>query len=76
MECACSAGVDVVWGISQNRVFWRFLFLLHISDLPGTFEYVLVGSADDSTLLTEGPGLSDRAFIVASLNCDLLLIDE
>ena len=55
-----SENVRVVSGVPQGCVLGPLLFLLYTSDLPITLENMLVGYADDSTLLAEVPEPGNR----------------
>ena len=50
--------------------------MLYIADLPGLLQNVLVGYADDSTLLCRIPHPRERSFVAASLNDDLAVISD
>ena len=51
VDGVCSSSIDVVSGVSQGSGLGPLLFLLYIADLSGLLQNVLVGYADDSTLL-------------------------
>ena len=70
----CSSSIDVVSGVPQGSVLGPLLFLLYIVDLPGLLQNVLVGYADDSTLLYRIPHPRDRSSVAASLNDDVLAV--
>jgi len=71
-----SSSIDIVSGVPQGSVLGPLLFLLYIADLPGLLQNVLVGYADDSTLLCRIPHPRDRASVAASLNDDLATISD
>ena len=72
----CSSNIDVVSGVPQGSVFGPLLFLLYIPVLSGLLQNVLVGYADDSTLLCKIPHSRDRASVAASLNDNLTVISD
>ena len=71
-----SLSIDVVSGVPQGSVLSPLLFLLYIADHPGLLQNVLVGYADDSTLLCRIPHPCDRASVAASLDDDLAVIND
>ena len=76
VDGASSRPVGVVSGVPQGSVLGPLLFLLYTSDLSDALENVLVGYADDSTLIATVPRPSDRISVVSSLNRDLIRIGE
>ena len=76
MDGVCSSSIDVVSGVPQESVLSPLLFLLYIADLSGLLQNVLVGYADDSTLLYRIPHPRDRSCVAASLNNDLAVISD
>ena len=60
----------------QGNDLGPLLFLLYIADLPGLLQNVLVGYADDSTLLCRIPHLRGRSSVAASLNDDSAVISD
>ena len=71
VDGVCSSSVDVVSGVPQGCVHGPLLFLLYIADQPdlaGLLQNVLVGYADDSTLLWSS--------VAVSLNDDLAVISD
>lgn len=69
-----SSVVSVISGVPQGSVLGPLLFLLYIRDLPLLLENVLVGYADDSTLIAPVSCPRDRVLVAASLNRDLDVI--
>ena len=76
LDFICSSVVNVVSGVPQCSVLGLLLFLLYIRDLSPLLENVLVGYVDDSTLVTSVSSLCERPNIAASLNRDLISIDN
>ena len=76
IDGVCSSSIDVVSGVPQGSVLGPLLFLLYIADLPGQLQNVLVGYADDSTLICRIPHPRDRSSMAASLNDDLAVISD
>ena len=72
----CNSSIDVVSAVPQSSVLGPLLFLLHIADLPGLLQNVLVCYTDDSTLLCRIPHPRDRTSVAASLNDDLAVISD
>ena len=71
VDGARSVAVQVVSGVPQGSVIGPLLFSLYTRDLSVNLANVLVGYADDSTLVAHVPRPSARAAVVASLNRDL-----
>ena len=76
VDGVCSSSIHVVSGMPQGSVLGPLLFLLYIADLPGLLQNVLVGYADDSTLLCKIPHPCDSATVAASVNDDLAVISD
>ena len=76
VDGVCSSSIAVISGVPQGSILGPLLFLLYIADLPGLLQNVLVGYADDSTLLYRIPHPLDRSSVVASLNDDLAAISD
>ena len=51
VDGVCSLSIDVESGVPQGIGLGQLLFLFYIAVLPGLLQNVLVGYADDSTLL-------------------------
>ena len=60
VDGVCSSSIDVISGVPQGSVLGPLLFKLYIADLLGLLQNVLVGYADDSTLLCRIPHPRDR----------------
>ena len=71
-----SSVVNVVSSVPQGSILGPLLFLLYIRDHPPMLENVLVGYADDSTLVASVSSPCKRPTIAASLNRDLVSIDK
>ena len=71
VDGAYSSSVAVLSGVPQGSVLGPLLFLLYVRDLQQDLENVLLGYADDSTLMAHVPSSRDRPSISASLNRDL-----
>ena len=76
VDGVCSSSVVVVSGVPQGSVLGLLFFFLYIADLPGLLHNMLVGYADDSTLLLRIPHPRDRSPVAASLNDDLAVISD
>ena len=76
VDGVCSSSIDVLSGVPQGSVLGPLLFLLYIDDLPELRQNVLVGYADDSSLLCRIPHPRERASVAASFNDDLDLISD
>ena len=76
VDGVCSSNIDVISGVPQGSVLGPLLFLLYIADLPGLLQNVLVGYADDSTLLCRIPHPRDRSSVAASFKDDLAVISD
>ena len=72
----CCSSIDDVSGVPQGSVPGPLLFLLYIANFLGLLQNVLVGYADDSTLLCRTLHPRDRASVAASLNDDLAVISD
>ena len=71
-----SSVVNVVSGAPQGSVLGSLLIRFYIRDLQPLLENVLVGHADDSTLLANVSSPCERPTIAAPLNRDLINIDK
>ena len=76
VDGVCISSIDVVSGLPQGSVLGPLLFLLCIADLPLLLQNMVVGYADDSTLLCRIPHTRDRSSVAASLNDDMAAISD
>ena len=78
LDGARSSMANVVSDVPPGSVLGPLLFLLYIRDLPPLLENVLVGYADDSTLVASNSSACERPTTAASLiyNKDLVSIDK
>lgn len=76
LDGCCGSDVDVVSGVPQGSVLGPLLFVVYTADMFSVVENRLVNYADDSTLYAAVPRPSLRPDVTASLNLDLLRIQE
>ena len=68
--------LNVVSGVPQGSVLSPLLFLQYTSQLFSILENMLIGFADDSTLMAVVPSPGIRVTVAESLNCDLSKVSE
>ena len=68
--------VNVVSGVPQGSVLGRLFFLLYTSELFSILQNMLIGYADDSTLLAVLPSQGVRVRVAESLIRDLGRVSE
>ena len=68
--------VNVVLGVPQGSVLRPLLFLLYTSELFSILENMLIGYADDSTLMAFVPSPGVRVAVAESLIRDLGRVSE
>ena len=75
MDGCRSKLVNVVPGVPQGSVLGPLLFLLYTSELCSILENMLIGYADDSTLMAVVPSPVVRVTVAESLNRDLVRVN-
>ena len=75
MDGCRSKLVNVVSGVPQSSVLGPLLFLLYTSKLFSILESMLIGYADDSTLMAVVPSPGGRVTVAESLNRDLIRVN-
>ena len=64
--------VDLVSGVPQGSVLWLgLLFILYTADLFSIVDNLLVGYADDATLISVAQRPANRVSVSNSLQCDI-----
>ena len=71
VDGASSSYVDVVSGVPQGSVLGPLLFVLYIADMFESVSNILVGYADDATLVAVCKRPSDRSSVSDSLLSDM-----
>ena len=66
-----SSFVDVVSGVPQGSVLGPLLFILYTADLFSIVDNLLVGYADDATLISVAQRPANRVSVSNSLQCDI-----
>ena len=66
-----SSFVDVVYGVPQGSVLGPLLFILYTADLFSIVENLLVGYADDATLISVAQRPTNIVSVSNSLQCDI-----
>ena len=68
--------VNIVSGVLQGSVLGPLLFLLYTSELFSILENMLIGYADDFTVMAVVPSPGIRVTLAESLICDLGCVSE
>ena len=76
VDGATSKRITIVSGAPQGCVFGPLLYILYTSEMLELVEDILSANADDSTLLVIVRKPADRPAVAASLNRDLVRIQE
>ena len=75
MDVCSSKLINDVSGVPQGSVLGPLLFLLYTSELFSILENMLIGYADDSTLMAVVPSPDARVTVAESLNRDLVRVN-
>ena len=76
VDVAASEWVPIISGVPQGSVLGPLLFNLYTSEMFQLIENILFAYANDSTLLAVVRRPADRPAVAASLNRDVVRIQE
>ena len=71
VDSGLSSFVDVVSGVPQGSVLGPLSFILYTADLFSIVDNLLVGYADDATLISVTQRPANRVSVSNSLQCDI-----
>ena len=71
-----SSPLDVVSGVSSGQCAWPLLFILYTSDLFSVVSNLLIGYADDATLISVAQRPANRVEVSNSLQSDINRISD